>query len=109
MIFKLHSAFALGLIALVAGTYLLSKVSPEKECCKKFAKFVGWFVVVTAFLGLICITYNGIMYSKGGGYEHGMMMRGKGMMMRDKGECPMMEKMEKMRKMKEHQEPEEDE
>ena len=80
MIFKLHSAFALGLIALVAGTYLISKMSSENMCCKKFAKLVGWFVVVTAFLGLICITYHGVIYSKDGGCGYGKMWRGKHMM-----------------------------
>lgn len=95
MIFKFHTAFALGLIAMVAGTYLITKMSSENMCCKKFAKLVGWFVVVTAFLGLICSTYHWVSYCKDGGcgrggYGRGMMMRGRGMM---KG-SPLMEKLE---------------
>ena len=96
MIFKFHTAFALGLIAMVAGTYLVSKMSSENMCCKKFAKLVGWFVVVTAFLGLICSTYHWVSYCKDGGcgrggYGRGRMMRGRGMMK----DLPLMEKMKK--------------
>ena len=96
MIYKMHSAFALGLIALVAGTYLVTKMPSADQCCKKFAKVVGWFVIVTALLGLICTAYHGISYCKDGGcksgrYGHGRMMRGKGMMK----DCPMMKEMMK--------------
>lgn len=88
MIFKMHSAFALGLIALVAGTYLVTKMSSSDQCCNKFAKVVGWFVIITACLGLVCTTYHGIAYSKDGKCGCGKMMRGK-------GKCPMMEMMKK--------------
>jgi len=68
MIFKFHIAFALGLIAMVAGTYLLIKAREEGTACKAFAKVIGWFVIITAFLGLVCSTYYSVSYMKAGYY-----------------------------------------
>lgn len=104
MVFKFHTAFALGLIALVAGTYLIAKVHSEGTCCNKFAKVVGWFVVVTAFLGLICSTYYSFSYWSAGKYEHGKMWRGKHMMMHPGKGKRMMKGHPRMRRMMEEQE-----
>lgn len=117
MVFKFHMAFALGLIALVAGTYLIAKVHSMEMCCKGFAKFVGWFVVVAAFLSLICSSYYSVLYFKAGHYCPHKMRRGMPMMMHHgKGmgmmkDCPhmkeAMEKCPQMKQMMEQGEPEE--
>jgi hypothetical protein len=96
MVFKFHTAFALGLLAMVAGTYLLIKARAEGTGGKVFAKILGWFVIVTAFLGLVCSTSYSIKYWKAGRYcpskmgKHGMH---KMHMMKHMKECPLMKKM----------------
>lgn len=77
MVFKFHTAFALGLIALVAGTYLLMRIDKEDVCCKVFAKIVGYVVVILSILGMICSTYYSAMYWKAGHYCPSMMHGGK--------------------------------
>jgi len=89
MIFKFHTAFTLGLIALVAGTYLVARMRSENMCCRGFGKFVGWVVIIAAFLSLVCTTYHGVTYWKASGYKFGKMWHGKGMQQK----CPLMEKM----------------
>lgn len=87
MIFMANAALALTLIALVAGTILLVRVSKEEVCCKKFTKIVGIFVIVASLLLLICTVYHRVLgWSKGSCDMHdkmgasGMMMHGKEMM-----------------------------
>lgn len=115
--FKFHTSFALGLIAMVAGTYLIARISSEGACCKGFAKVVGWFVVVTAFLVLICSTYCAFNYWSGGKFDRGMMGRGKHMMHHGKcmhmmKGCPnmkeMVEKCPQLKGMMEEEESEKD-
>jgi len=68
MVFKFHTAFALGLLAMVAGMYLIMKAKKDGACCKAFAKVVGWFVIITAFLGIVCSTYYSVLYMQAGLY-----------------------------------------
>ena len=46
-------ALSLALLALVAGMLLLNKT--KKETLGNFYKFVSWFVIVLAFLSILCI------------------------------------------------------
>lgn len=61
MIFMANAAFALELIALVAGTIVLVRVSKEEVCCKKFTKIVGIFVIVASLLLMICTVYHRVL------------------------------------------------
>lgn len=95
MVFKFHTAFALGLIAMVAGTYLLIKARADGTAYKGFAKLIGWFVIIAAFLGLVCSTYYSVNYMKAGYYcpshmgKHWMHKKRHG----EKGERPYMKEM----------------
>lgn len=51
--FLADAAFALELLALVAGSYLLIK-SYEQIPAKRFIKFVSFFVIIFSFLGMLC-------------------------------------------------------
>lgn len=82
-IFIADAAFALELIALVAGSYLLIK-SYEQIPAKRFVKFVSFFVIILSFLGMLCTTIYVIrdwMYGCGnamsqrGSYSCPMQMR----------------------------------
>lgn len=55
MMFLADAAFALELLALVAGTYLLI-TSTNLSQYKKFTKFISYFVIVASFLGMLCTT-----------------------------------------------------
>lgn len=93
MIFKFHTAFALGLIALVAGTYLVARMRSTEMCCRGFAKVIGWLVVIAAFLSLVCTSYYGYSYWSTGQYGFGKMWHGKPMW-RHPGKPPMRPMME---------------
>ena len=86
MIFNAHTAFALGLIALVAGTYLLARGGKEDMCCKAFAKIIGTVVVILSILCVLCTGFYSFRYLEEGYFlsphpkwERGMEMKGKGM------------------------------
>lgn len=51
--FLTNAAFALELLALVAGSYLLIK-SYEQIPAKRLIKFVSLFVIIFSFLGMFC-------------------------------------------------------
>ena len=85
MIFKAHTAFALGLIALVAGTYLLARAGKEDMCCKAFAKIIGTVVVILSILSVLCTAFYSFRYLEEGYFlsphpkwERGVEMKGKG-------------------------------
>lgn len=88
MMFALDAAFALGLLALVAGTILLMLSGREGMAARGFGKAVAYLTIIAAILTLLCTTYYGVRYWVDGYLEHphGMAMKG-GMM-----KCPMMER-----------------
>ena len=55
MMFQADAAFALELLALIAGTYLLI-TSTNLSQYRKFTKFVSYFVIVASFLAMLCTT-----------------------------------------------------
>ena len=71
-----HVAFAMGLLALVAGTWLLVWVSKQEGGCKGFATFSAYAVIVLAFLSLVCLGWSGLRYGLKGcdGKSRGCMM-----------------------------------
>lgn len=87
MIFQADTAFALELIALVLGLWILIKVrGKEVGNLKGFGSFVGYFVIVSAFLALLCTGYYSVKYWEDGRFNQpaqGQMMMGgnSGMMM----------------------------
>jgi hypothetical protein len=86
MIFSANLALALGLIALVCGTYLLARAGGEEMCCKGFAKVVGTVVVILSILSILCTGFYSFRYLEEGYFltphpkwERGAeMMKGKG-------------------------------
>lgn len=95
MMFALDAAFALGFLALVAGTALLMATGKEGLAARGFGKVVSYVTIIAAVLTLLCTSYYGVRYWVDGYFEHphGMMMKG-GMM-----KCPMMEGMGRGGKM----------
>lgn len=74
--FLADSAFALELLALVAGTWLLITHG------QGFAKGVAYFTIVASILALLCTSFYSTKYWASGKYDHGSRMGG----------CPMMKK-----------------
>jgi hypothetical protein len=91
-------AFGVTLLALVAGTLLLSVLNKLEPCCKTSAKVIGYIVVILSILQLLCLSYHTVLYSgdglfkpRGPGSGSGMMMNGGGMnkgMMMQNGKMP---------------------
>lgn len=109
MMFQADTAFAVELLALVAGTALLIFAGRENVCCKAFAKIVGYFTIVAAILAMLCTFYYTVRYWEEGHFSHpysattihphqGLGMGQKGMMMHPAmmkemmQNCPMMQK-----------------
>lgn len=86
--FALDAAFALGFLALVAGTALLMLSGKEEMGCRGFGKVVAYVTIIASILILLCTSYYGTRYWVDGYFEypHGMMMK------HGKGKCPMMER-----------------
>ena len=84
MVFGANIAFALGLTALVAGTFLLVRGAKEGGCCKGFAVVVGLFVVALSILCILYTGYHAVHYWKAGHFRAPAMMweGGRGKMMR---------------------------
>lgn len=77
MMFIADAAFALELLALATGVFLLLKAYKEDIPFKAFTKFVSYFVIVTAFLGMLCTTTYVIRYMMNGYFAPmGRMMQG---------------------------------
>lgn len=102
MVFLGDTAFAVELIALVAGAALLVLASKEGASYKGLGKIVGYFTIVASILALLCTGYYWIKYWEQGQFDSpqtmsGMSMMGGMGMMKKKSmmECPMMEKMMK--------------
>lgn len=86
MIFQADLAFALELIALVLGFWILMKArSKEAGNLKGFGSFIGYFVIVSALLALLCTGYYSLKYWNDGYFDKPaqgqMMMKGAGGMM----------------------------
>ncbi len=83
MVFKADTALAVELIALAAGTLLLLYAGKEQVCCKIFAKIVAYFVIIAAFLALLCTSYYTMRYWEDGHFSKPcpmMHMKERGMM-----------------------------
>lgn len=86
MMFQAEAAFALGLIALGLGFWILVKVRSDKVGnLKGFGAFIGYFIIVGAFLTLLCTGYYSMKYWEDGYFNKPypgkmMMMRGNHMM-----------------------------
>lgn len=93
MMFLADTAFAVELLALVAGTFLLVRISGQEVCCKTFGKVVAYFTIVASILAMLCTFYYTARYWEDGHFKtpH-TMMRMQGMDMMD---CPMMQDMMK--------------
>ncbi|MDO8644305.1 MAG: hypothetical protein Q7S00_04980 [bacterium] len=57
MSFQAHSAFALTLLSLVAGFWLLSKAKAGECACNKTGKIFGGLVILLSLLSLLCLSY----------------------------------------------------
>ncbi|NIA18476.1 MAG: hypothetical protein GWO85_00100 [Simkaniaceae bacterium] len=86
MVFQADTAFALELIALGIGFWILIKArGDEAGNLKGFGSFIGYFIIVAAFLALLCTGYYSMKYWEDGYFNKPypgkmMMMRGSHMM-----------------------------
>jgi len=62
MMFFLDGAFAIELIALVLGGTLLYRIKTNAKIKCGFCHFIAWFVIILAFLSMICTTVYGLKY-----------------------------------------------
>lgn len=78
MMFQADTAFAAELLALVAGTFLLTWVAKQEVCCKTFGKVVAYFAIVASILGMLCTGYYTLRYWEDGHFKspHLMSMQG---------------------------------
>lgn len=60
--FMADAAFALELLALVAGTYLLITACKDGVPCKAFVKFISYFVIVASILVMLCTSFYTVSY-----------------------------------------------
>ncbi len=85
--FQATAAFALGLIALGIGFWVLLKTrNDEAGKLKGFGSFIGYFIIVIAFFTILCTGYYTVRYWEDGYYNKPRlaqmtMMPGGGMMM----------------------------
>jgi len=70
MVFQADTAFALELIALGLGFWILLKTrSTEAANLKGFGSFIGYFIIVAAFLALLCTSYYSVKYWEDGHFS----------------------------------------
>ncbi|MFQ6610326.1 MAG: hypothetical protein ACE5D7_05935 [Fidelibacterota bacterium] len=70
MVFQADTAFALELIALGLGFWILLKTrSTETANLKGFGSFIGYFIIVAAFLALLCTSYYSVKYWEDGHFS----------------------------------------
>ena len=72
--FLFHVALSLGLIGLVAATFLYTWASCSKGCGHCFAKIIGIIVIILSIAGIACTYYSGMQYWKSGAFENRMEM-----------------------------------
>ncbi|MBI4412197.1 MAG: hypothetical protein HY541_06915 [Deltaproteobacteria bacterium] len=86
MVFLADMAFAMELIALGVGVFLLVRIGSDKEaCCRGLAKTVSYVIIIGSILTMACTLYNAFTQYKqkpgtmkmmpGGMYHSGPMMR----------------------------------
>ena len=63
--FEMKMAYALELIALVGGAFLVMKGCQAPDCHRRFGKIVGWFTVVAALLLMLCTAWHSYLFWKG--------------------------------------------
>lgn len=64
MMFLIHSAFALGLIALATGAALYIYASRQSGAGTSLGRIVGLIVMIVSTVSLICSFYLGVMIWK---------------------------------------------
>lgn len=98
MVFQMDMAFALELIALVAGTWLLiwsAGQSVHQQC----AKMIAYAVMVLSVLSMLCTSYYSYKYWKAGEFKP----RGKHKMMMMQDQNGMPQHMQHMQQMMQNQ------
>lgn len=68
MLFEMKMAYALELIALVGGAFLVMKGCQSPECHRRFGKIIGWFTVVVALLLMLCTAWHSFVLWKSVGF-----------------------------------------
>lgn len=81
MMFQADTAFAVELIALVAGVFLLIWAGKEGLKHSAFAKAVAYFTIAASILAIICTSYYTIQYWKRGVFDSPKMMEDSHMQM----------------------------
>lgn len=67
MMFQAGTAFAQELIALGIGFWVLLKTqNAEAENLKGFGTFIGYFIIVSTFLAILCTSYYTVKYWEDG-------------------------------------------
>jgi predicted membrane protein len=94
--FYADAAFALELIALALGVFLLVWLRIHTEQAHKMCKFFAYLIIVLAILALLCTSYYSMKYWVAGyfGHPRAMMMQGKmksGQMQQMMKRCKMMQ------------------
>jgi predicted membrane protein len=96
-IFHADTAFALELIALAAGVFLVVWFRIHTKQAHKMCKFFAYLIILLAILALLCTSYYSMKYWVAGYFGHpkAMMMKGKMMkrsmmMQMQDGKMPMM-------------------
>lgn len=70
MMFIMHSAFFLGLLALAAGVSLFIWGRRREGAGIVWAKFFGVIIIIFSILDIICLTYYGVTYWREGYFEN---------------------------------------
>lgn len=76
MLFYAYISFAVTLIALVTGTFLLGLLHKLEPVCKTSAKVVGWLVVILSATQLLCLSYHTVRYWEDGMFKPKTSMMG---------------------------------
>lgn len=69
MMFGADAAFALELLALTAGVFLLLTAYKDGTPYKAFVKFISYFVIVASILGLLCTSFYTVSYWMHGAFR----------------------------------------
>ncbi len=73
--FAFHMSFALALLALTAGVFLLYYIKVQDKVKKGWGEFIAWIVIILAIIVLICSAYYSIRLRSSGYFEkHHQMM-----------------------------------
>jgi hypothetical protein len=88
MVFEIKMAYALELIALVGGAFLVMKGCQAPDCHRRFGKIVGWFAVVVALLLMLCTAWHSYVFWKSADFCPQKAMGLRGGRMGPRGDVP---------------------